>query len=117
MVARLRVVASRMPNTVMQALYQEAQIELTESKRRVPVDTGTLKSSAHVIGPDHVGNKFIVTLAYGGAAEDYAVIVHEDLEAFHPVGQAKYLESVLLESAPYIAGRLARRVDLARLSG
>lgn len=115
MVARLRTVATKMPNTVMQALYQEAQIELTESKRRVPVDTGTLKSSGHVAGTEHVGNKFTATIAYGGAAP-YAIYVHEDLEAHHEVGQAKYLESVLMESAPYIAARLARRVNLERLA-
>jgi hypothetical protein len=116
MKARLRQVARQFPDLVARALYLEAQIELTESKRRVPVDTGTLRASGQVIGPDRgAGRKLFVTIAYGGAAESYAIYVHEDLEAFHRIGQAKYLESVLLESAPYMADRLARRVQLDKL--
>ena len=116
MKARLRQVAREFPDLVARALYLEAQIELTESKRRVPVDTGVLRASGQVVGPDGgTGRKLFVTIAYGGAAESYAIIVHEDLDAFHRIGQAKYLESVLLESAPYMADRLAKRVQLNKL--
>lgn len=112
MAAKLRRIAKDFPSVVERALYQEAQIEMTESKRRVPVDTGVLRASGHVQEPVRKGTNISVTLAYGGAAESYAVIVHEDLEALHPHGQAKYLESVLKESAGYMKERLARRIDL-----
>lgn len=100
------------PNAFGQAMYQEAQVEMTESKKRVPVDTGTLRASGFVEDPKRQWRNISVTMGYGGAAEAYALIVHEDLEAAHTVGQAKYLESVLQESAPHMAARIAKRIDL-----
>lgn len=106
----LKRIADKFPDKVGAAMYQEAQIEMTEAKRRVPVDTGTLRASGFVNDPERHGRQVTVTLGFGGAAEEYALIVHEDLEAFHKVGQAKYLESVLDESAPYIKDRIAERL-------
>lgn len=102
------------------ALFAEAQIEMAESKRRVPVDTGVLRASGYVnppvagfgLGGGGVAGTVRVELGYGGPAEDYAVIVHEDLDAFHRVGEAKFLESVLNESAPFMAQRIAKRINL-----
>lgn len=94
------------------ALREEAEIEMTEAKRRTPVDLGPLRASGHVVY-GHAG--LTARLDFGGPSAPYAVYVHEDLEAFHRVGQAKFLESVLLESAPYFAERVARR--MARLLG
>lgn len=110
MAARLRALASKFPDDVAKAMYKEAQIEMTESKRRVPVDTGVLRASGFVQEPERKGSNISVTLSYGGAAETYAIIVHEDLEAHHRVGQAKYLESVLKESAPFMKQRIAARI-------
>ncbi len=92
------------------ALYQEAEREMTEAKRKVPVDTGTLRDSGHVQQPEHDANGVSVVMGFGGAAESYAVIVHEDLEALHAVGEAKFLESVLQESAPHLLERIASRI-------
>ena len=105
-------VAAKFPDMVAKALYIEGQIEMTESKRRTPVATGVLRASGFVNNPVRSGRNISVTLGFGGAAEKYAVIVHEDLDAFHPVGQAKYLESVLNESRDHMAARLAKRVNL-----
>jgi hypothetical protein len=66
----------------------------------VPVDTGALKSSGHVTGPERTkGGDLQVRLSYGGPAGGshagvfvgYALYVHEDLEAHHVVGGPKYL--------------------------
>lgn len=112
MVSTLRKIAERFPDRVAAAIYQEAQIEMTESKRRVPVDTGVLRASGFVAEPERKGKSISVTLSYGGAAEVYAIVQHENLEYFHRVGQAKFLESVLNESRPHMAGRIAARVHL-----
>ncbi len=112
MEAKIKAAVSSLSLRAKKALYIEAQIEMTESKRRVPVDTGVLRNSGQVSLPVQEGRKISVTLSYGGAAADYAVPVHENLEAFHKVGQAKYLESVLDESAPHMAERLASRINL-----
>lgn len=107
MVKLVTDLANKFPDKVAIAIYQEAQIEMTESKRRVPVDTGLLRSTGFVNQPERAGRDISVTLGYG---TDYAVHVHEDVEAFHPVGEAKYLESVLNESRDHMASRIARRI-------
>jgi hypothetical protein len=108
--ANLRRLAERAPQVVGEAMRAEYEIEMTEAKRRTPVDTGALRSSGHVTGPRREGNTIEVSLNFGGPSVDYALKVHEDLESFHRVGQAKFLERVLDESAPFIPARVAERV-------
>lgn len=113
--ARLRALAGRFPKEAGTALFQEAQIEKTESMQRTPVDTGALRASHVVSSPDISNGRIGVVISIGGPAAPYALYVHEDLEADHSVGQAKFLESTLVESAPYMPQRISRR--LAALLG
>ena len=133
MVATLKKIAEKFPDRVGAAIYREAQIEMTEAKRRTPVSPtaaqframgrsmpkglvpGTLRASGQVHDPERRGNTISVTLSFGGAAIDYAIVQHERLDFFHTTGQAKFLESVLNESRPYMAARIARRVHLSRM--
>lgn len=114
---KLDLFARIFPMEAGAALFAEAEIEMTESKRRTPVDTGALRSTGFVKPPyfssDH---NITVVLGFGGPAAPYALIVHEDMEAFHKVGQAKYLESTLMESRPFIAQRIANRLQLDRMA-
>ncbi|MCR4301793.1 MAG: hypothetical protein NUV51_09300 [Sulfuricaulis sp.] len=128
--AKLRKIAQQYPGRVEAALYREAQIEMTESKRRCPVSPtaaqfkamgrkmpkgtvpGTLRATGTVHEPERIGNLISVTLSYGGGAVQYAAVQHERLDFFHTTGQARYLASVLEESRPYIAARVARRIKL-----
>lgn len=114
-----------MPSDVEEALYHEAQIEMTEAKRRTPVWNpdrkvppghvpGSLRASGMVHEPERHGRKISVDLTFGDSAVDYAVFVHEDLEAEHATGQAKFLQSVLEESAPHMAQRIANQLDLKK---
>lgn len=121
MAARLRRLAANYPNRVAAGLYQEGQIEMTEAKRRTPVDTtegaphpGQLRNSGQVLDPVQEGKRISVTLAFGGGAVDYAIHVHENPDALHPVGQWKYLESTLNESRSNMAARVGARVRLDR---
>lgn len=107
--ARLLAYANRIPEICEDALYEEASIEMTESMKRTPVDTGALRAS-HTVETKRRGNEISATIGVGGPAAPYAVFVHEDLDAFHPVGEAKFLESTLLESKPFMAARLAARI-------
>ncbi len=116
MIATLKQIAAKFPDRVAAAIYQEAQIEMTESKRRCPVDVGTLRASGMVAEPIRSGRNISVTLSYGGAAQDYAIPQHENLEYVHKVGQAKFLESVLNESRSNMAARIAARVHLDKAS-
>ena len=99
----------RFPQKAGAALRAEAEIEMKEAKRRTPVDTGVLRNSGRV-DVEKSGRVIRASLSFGGAASAYAVRVHEDTEVWHRVGQAKYLESVLNESAPFLMDRVARRL-------
>lgn len=106
----LKSLAKRFPDDVATAMFQEAQVEMTEAKRRTPVEFGNLRASGTVLRPERKGRDVVVPMVFGGVAAPYAIYVHENLDAHHDVGQAKFLESVLRESAPFIAARVAKRV-------
>lgn len=121
MISTLRKIADKFPDRVAVAIYQEAQIEMTEAKRRTPVSPvpapkgvvpGTLRASGRVGEPVREGRRISVTMSFGGAAIDYAIVQHENPDFHHTTGQWKYLESVLNESRPYMLRRIAKRVDL-----
>lgn len=99
-------------DAVETALYQETQVEATEVKKRTPVDTGALRASIHVVGPIRNGRTVYTLIVAGGPAAPYAFEVHENLEAFHKVGEAKYLESVIMESRPFMARRIQKRMRI-----
>jgi hypothetical protein len=114
----LRKRASKYPDRVGSAMYQEMSIEATEMKRRTPVDTtpnaphpGNLRNSIHVEQPEQKGRMISVTVATGAQAP-YAIHVHENPDAFHPIGQWKFMESVLNESRTSMGKRIAARVKL-----
>lgn len=109
---QLRGLMKVAPNEFEKALRQESEIEAKECKRRCPVDTGTLRGTIHVDGPHREGRRVWCTIGAGGPAAPYALTVHEDLDALHTVGEAKFIERPLKESAPYLAERIAKRIDL-----
>lgn len=121
MIVTLKKFADKYPDRVASALYQEAQIEATEMKKRTPVDTrpnaphpGNLRNSIHVLEPERQGRTISVEIATGTQAP-YAVHVHENPDAYHPIGEWKFMESVLNESRPHMAARIARRIHLSRV--
>ena len=98
------------------ALRNEAQEAFAVSQDEVPVDTGALKASGRVrpeVGVYERGNELSVELTYGGTAMEYAIIVHENLESFHPHGKAKYLEDPMSRQVQGISGRIADKVEAA----
>lgn len=105
---QLAALISQAPELGGKALRAEAEIEMTEAKRRTPVDTGALRDSGFVDGP----NNGEVTLTFGGPAAPYAVEVHENLEAYHDDGQAKFLEGAVMEALPYLVERVAERMNV-----
>ena len=121
MIFKLKQFAAKYPDHVLAALYQEAQIEVTEMKKRTPVDTrpnaphpGNLRNSIHVLRPEQKGKTMSVEIATGAEAP-YAIYVHENPDAFHPIGEWKFMESVLNESRPFMGERIARRIHFSRV--
>ncbi len=133
MSATLMAIKRAFPDAVLNALRLEAEIEMTESKRRCPVSPtaaqfkamrrsrpkglkpGTLRASGGVANPVREVSRLYVKMGYGGAAKDYAVVQHERLDFHHTTGQALYLSSVINESRPYMGARIAKRVQVTDL--
>jgi len=75
---------------VQRGLKRAGQFLQRESQLIVPVDTSNLKGGAFT---RNIGGSGFDTDVVVGYVADYAVYVHEDLQANHKTGkQAKYLE-------------------------
>jgi len=111
-------IADEVPREVGVALFREAQLIKTASIKRTPKDLGTLRNTHEVMRPVISGHDVSVEISVGGPTAaspqgaGYALIVHEDLEARHTVGEAKFLEKSVNESASGLAERVAKRIDL-----
>lgn len=103
----LEVLLSRVERGTKKATRQACEEILAESLRQVPRDTNTLAKSAFYEIHGKYRN-FTAIIGYGGngdptnpktgrPASDYMVVVHEDLQAHHPVGKAKFLEDPVRE--------------------
>lgn len=80
-----------------------------ESQRLVPVATGNLKGSAFTRKkPDDAK---AVEVGYNAA---YAIYVHENLEAHHPNGQAKYLETPMRQKQDDIVRIIAEHSKVTK---
>ena len=123
MIDRFNRLKQNLPPLVASALYLEVNVEATEVKKRTPVWNparnagpevvkGALRASVRVDGPFIEGGFIYARILAGGSMAPYALYVHEDLEAFHATGEAKFIESVILESRPFMASRVAKRIEL-----
>lgn len=110
LVANLRTSSRRSAKAAERAVYEFGETEMREMKKRTPVDTGALRNSGFVEKPTRVGTKVSVSLGFGGQADAYAIFVHEDLDVFHRVGEAKFVESVLNESMRYFTARVVSSI-------
>lgn len=126
----LNALVSNFGEEVGNGLRAECEVEMTEAKQRTPVLTGTLRASGHVKGPVREAGDVVVTMGFGGPAGSgntngetnehdvgYAVWVHENEEALHPHGEAKFLERTVLEAVPTLPARVAARCSLTRMMG
>lgn len=68
------------------------------AQKKCPVDTGLLRNSART-ELDGVGIESECEVSF---STSYAIFVHEDLEAHHEVGEAKFLEKAVQEKKPEI---------------
>lgn len=132
MARKIRGIARTQPDKVLKAVYLEAELVMTDSKRNyVPIDLGTLRNSGYVAKPERFGSNITIKFGFGGAASAYAIAVHETPSKYDPpswkgitveFGQrkgkgggqrgAKYLERPLKEALKGMAGRIADRIKL-----
>lgn len=79
-----------------------------ESQKIVPIDTGALRNSANTRAEGE-GLSTVVYVTYG---MDYAIYVHEDLQAAHAPGkQAKYLEQPAREKRAEMREIVRKEID------
>lgn len=109
--AKVMRLAQEFPRRAAAAAKAEFEIEKEESVRRTPKKTGDLRKSHEVTEPKITRSKIRVTIT---VSMPYAVDVHEDTEAFHAIGQAKFLESTLFESRKSMGSRIAARIRFTR---
>ena len=119
--ATLEKYGERAERALERQLYAEAQGIIAQSQPLVPVDTSALRSSSYVQDPMREGSLVTVNFGYGGPAaqinpktkestDAYALFVHENLEAFHPVGTAKFLEMPFNQAKAGMGARIARNM-------
>jgi len=114
---KIRSLAQRFPTAFAEAQFEETVIEAEECARITPVDLrpdaphpGQLRDSVHATRP-FIGRKITTRVVAGGPDIPYAIIVHEKLDNYHaPPTQAKFIESVLFASAPYMLRRINARL-------
>lgn len=101
--SQCNVAISKLGNGSRKALVEACDEILDESMAQVPIETSTLMLSAFWEIHGHWRTGWNAIIGYGGngdpvnpktgkPASAYAVAVHEDLSAVHPIGKAKFLE-------------------------
>jgi hypothetical protein len=87
---------------------QEIATEIMElAQSKTPVDTGLLVSTAYTSD----NGKDTVEVGYDKDGDaPYAIFVHEDLEATHEQGEAKFLERAIDETVPSIVQRIRTKL-------
>jgi len=126
--AQCSIAISKLGNGSRKALVAACNEILDESMAQVPVETATLMDSAFFEITGHWKTGWDAIVGYGGngdpvnpktgkPASSYMVAVHEDLEAKHPMGKAKFLEDPIREYAKENFPRTVFKYAQESLSG
>lgn len=84
-------------------LYAAASRVMTTTKDGlVPVDKGALTNSGYVTLPEASGEVVELESGFGGPAQDYAVVQHEEQSFQHEVGTHKFFEKGIQQEASEI---------------
>lgn len=110
-----RVLGPGVLAAAQKAAHAEADFIFPQTQEQVPVATGRLRDTGRVEEVDNAVGEVTVAIAYGDEEVDYALAVHEDLEARHPHGKAKYVEDPV--RAELGSGRSAERMGRIILNG
>jgi hypothetical protein len=126
-IRNLNMEIGRIEGASMAGLWDAGLQIQAASQRRVPVDLGNLKGSHYTRNaanlerlqdpPDNAvaplpSGSVAENMVEIGATADYAIHVHENLEAIHPVGEAKFLEHAITENQGKILEIVRRRAKI-----
>ena len=76
-----------------------------------PMLSGDLRRTIRVVGPEFIANTVRAYITAGDEDVDYALYVHEDPDAFHPVGDWKFIERPLMAVGKNFMPRVARKME------
>lgn len=108
-IRRLKTVAGETAGGVERGLMMGAAEVFREAQRLVPIDTGNLKGSGS-IRKEGSGFQTDAIISYGA---NYAIFVHENLEAQHAAPtQAKFLEQPARELRPRVVQIIRREAKI-----
>lgn len=99
--AALKKVQSDMEKKKRTALNRIGVIIKADAVKMTPVDTANLRGSAYI---DIDGSEKVLV----GYTAAYAPYVHENLEARHEIGEAKFLEKAVQKNQKRIIEELAK---------
>lgn len=88
-------------------LLQEANIVLNHAIPQTPREYGDLRRSGAVEETKDTKREYEVTIRFN---ESYAAAVHENLNAHHDIGKAKYLEDPLMARVDDVPKNIAKRI-------
>jgi hypothetical protein len=120
-VEKLENMARLSPEMAGQALYAWSQGVILLARQRAPYEEGHLERSGYAAEPDMSSAVPSVTVGFGGKAEEYAAIQHDDTSLNHPgqraialgvtkVGQALFLNSAIDDQLPKLTDTLSRYI-------
>ena len=116
--ARLQVLDKEMTQKTAEALQNAGGEIIRVAIPKTPIATGELRARSFNEGPLQEGDKHVQVVGFekhaGNWDKDnaYAVPVHENLEAHHDVGEAKFLEHGVQETESYLLKHLAKEMKL-----
>lgn len=110
-VSNMRDVSRIVPEKGPKSLTELGIIIMGKAQDNTPVKTGNLRSTGTVHPVEIKDDEVSVTLSFGSEDVDYAKVVHEDLEARHTNGSAKFLEKAIVESEEYALGVIAHEMN------
>jgi hypothetical protein len=121
-IADMKKLAAHAPGEIGRALKEVADELVPECKAVTPVadrtygnnPPGTLRDEIHSEGPIQDGKTIIVKIKTGPKSATYAAVQHEDLDFFHSVGEAKYIERPLGKASRFIKDRVARKIQMGK---
>ena len=102
----IRAIEGRTENGMLLAAY----LFLRTSRARTPVDTGNLKGGHYIVTAKTLRG-YVAEL---GVMADYAVPVHENMEAKHPTGQAKFMESAIEDNTEKALNIIRQRARIKK---
>ena len=100
----------KVPAAAVRAMAQFGEHVLGDAQVLAPVKTGALKASGATEPAELAGANVTKLIGFN---TDYAAAVHEVLDAHHPQGQAKYLETAVQNNAPKMNPFIAERLKSA----